>query len=123
MDLVQRYYLFHYGMLIQPVAMLTDLFSLHTLTEFGTGRLLFWDTHMNLTTSGRPVVGSILVWMGGEFGTLGHAAIVTGVSKSAVQIIEQGYGRGKRVLPMKDGIIRSDGLMGWKMPPTEPSGV
>jgi hypothetical protein len=120
MDLIQRYYLLHYGMLIQPIATLSDLFSLHTLTEFGTGRLLFWDTHMNLTTSVRPVVGSILVWMGGG---LEHAAIVTGVSKSAVQIIEQGYGRGKRVLPMKDGIIRSDGLVGWKMPPTEPSGV
>ena len=106
MDLIQRYYLFHYGMLIQPVAALSDLFSLHTLTEFGTGRLLFWDTYMNLLTSKRPVPGSLLIWTN-------HVAVVASVSKNYVYCTDPG----KRKLPIRNGVIVSEGLLGWKMPP------
>jgi len=117
-ELAQRYYLIKYGVLFPKIEYAKDIFGLRTLTHFLTGQPLFWETQLNISTSVRPPVGSLLLWAPvNAFAQTGHVAIVVNVSKNYVYIIEQGYGQGKRKLPIRDGIIISKGLIGWKIPP------
>jgi len=121
-ELARRYYLIYYGAIIQQVENAKDLFSVHTLRDSLTGRLFFWDGYMNISTSPRPVPGSLLIWGPcNEFPVTGHVAVVINVTRNYVYIIEQNYGQGRRRLPIRDGIVvcgkeDSKGLMGWKMP-------
>ena len=106
LDYAQRYYLLHYALLVPSLDLISDLFTCRTLTEFMTERLVFWDTHMNLATSKRPVPGSLLIWTN-------HVAVVENISKNYVYITDPG----KQKLPIRNGRIVSEGLLGWKMPP------
>jgi len=116
-ELARRYYLIYYGAIIQQVENAKDLFSVHTLRDFLTGRLFFWDGYMNISTSPKPVPGSLLIWGPcNEFPVTGHVAVVINVTRNYVYIIEQNYGQGRRRLPIRDGVVVSQGLMGWKMP-------
>jgi len=117
-ELARRYYLIKYGVLFQNVDIANDIFGLHMLVDFMSGQRLFWNTHLNISTSPRPVVGSLLIWAPlGLFEGTGHVAVVVNVSKNYVYIIEQNNGQGRRKLPIRDGVIVSKGLIGWKMPP------
>jgi len=112
LEYAQRYYLLNYALLVPSLELISDLFTCHILTEFMTGRLVFWDTHMNLATSKRPVPGSLLIWTN-------HVAVVASVSKNYVYCTDPG----KRKLPIRNGVIVSEGLLGWKMPPNEGGGL
>ena len=117
-ELARRYYLIKYGALFQNVDSAKDIFSIRTLTSVITGQPIFWETRLNISTSVHPVPGSLLLWGPVDtFAHTGHVAVVVNVTKNYVYIIEQGFGQGKRKLPMRDGIIISKGLLGWKMPP------
>jgi len=117
-ELARRYYLIKYGVLFQSIDSANDIFGLHTLTHFLTGQMMFWDTHLNIATSQRPVPGSLLIWAPVEpFAQTGHVAVVVNVTKNYIYIIEQNNGQGRRKLPVRNGIIVSKGLIGWKMPP------
>jgi glutathionylspermidine amidase/synthetase len=118
-ELARRYYLIKYGVLFQNVDIANDIFGLHMLIDFMSGQRMFWNTHLNISTSPRPVVGSLLIWAPlGLFEGTGHVAVVVNVSKNYVYIIEQNNGQGRRKLPVRDGVIVSKGLLGWKMPPS-----
>jgi hypothetical protein len=112
LEYAQRYYLLHYALLVPSLELISDLFTCRILTEFMTGRLVFWDTYMNLATSKRPVPGSLLIWTN-------HVAVVASVSKNYVYCTDPG----KRKLPIRHGVIVSEGLLGWKMPPNEGEGL
>jgi len=117
-ELARRYYLAKFGVLFDDVVNARDIFSLHTLKDLQSGRIIFWQGYINISTSPPPVEGSLLIWMTGDnFQKSGHVAVVISVTKNYVYIIEQNYGQGKRRLPYRNGIILSDGLLGWKMPP------
>ena len=116
-ELARRYYLINYGAIIQQVENAKDLFSVHTLRDSLTGWLFFWDGYMNISTSPRPVPGSLLIWGPcSEFPVTGHVAVVINVTRDYVYIIEQNYEQGKRRLPIRNGVVASKGLIGWKMP-------
>jgi len=117
-ELARRYYLARFGVLFDDVVDARDIFSLHTLKDLMSGRIIFWQGYMNISTSPPPMPGSLLIWMTGDnFQKSGHVAVVVSVTKNYVYIIEQNYGQGKRKLPYRNGIIVSPGLVGWKMPP------
>jgi hypothetical protein len=111
LEYVQRYYLLHYAMLIPSVNPISDLFTHHTLMEFLTGRIVFWDTQLNVTMK-RPSVGSLMIWPA-------HVAVVASISKNYVYIMDPG----KRKLPIRNGRIVSEGLLGWKLPPNGDEGL
>jgi len=117
-ELARRYYLARFGTLFDDVVNARDIFSLHTLKDLMSGRIIFWQSYINISTSLPPMPGSLLVWMTGDnFQRSGHVAVVVSVTKNYVYIIEQNYGQGKRKLPYRNGVIVSPGLIGWKMPP------
>jgi len=117
-ELARRYYLINYGVYIPIMENAKDIFSMHMLYNMITGHPIFWDGYLNISTSPPPVRGSLLVWATGEgFEYTGHVAVVVNVTKQYVYIIEQNYGQGKRKLPIHNGAIVSQGLIGWKMPP------
>ena len=117
-ELARRYYLMKYGVLFENIEYAKDIFGLRTLINIFTGQPVFWETQLNISTSVRPQIGSLLLWAPlDDFAQTGHVAIVVNVSKNYVYIIEQGHGQGKRKLPIRNGIIISKGLIGWKMPP------
>jgi len=117
-ELARRYYLIKYGVLFKNIDSAKEIFGLRTLHHFITGQPIFWETRLNISTSVQPIPGSLLLWGPVDaFAPTGHVAIVVNVTKNYVYIIEQGFGQGKRKLPMRNGIIISKGLIGWKMPP------
>jgi glutathionylspermidine amidase/synthetase len=116
-ELARRYYLVKYNRLFEPVSTAKDLVNLTRIQDLGTGDYLAWPTHPNRAESPRPVIGSLLLWDNeGAYAPNGHVSVVLYVGRTFVDIVEQNYGRGHRRLPIRDGIIASRGLLGWKQP-------
>ena len=116
-ELARRYYLVKYNRLFEPVSTAKDLVGLTRIQDLETGAYVAWPTHLNKARSPRPVIGSLLLWAAeGAYAPDGHVSVVTYAGWNFVDIVEQNYGRGHRRLPIRDGIIASRGLLGWKQP-------
>ena len=116
-ELARRYYLVKYNRLFEHVSTAKDLVNLTRIADLETGQYVAWPTHLNRADSPRPVIGSLLLWAPeGAYAPDGHVSVVLYVGRTFVDIVEQNYGRGHRRLPIRNGIIDSRGLLGWKQP-------
>ena len=111
-ELARRYYLIKYGAQFSPVKNAKDIEYIKSLRH--DSKRLAWPTIPNKPSSPPPKIGSLLLW---KDTSTGHVAVVTHVGRDFVDIIEQNYGSGHRRIGMRDGVLVSHGLVGWKQPP------
>ena len=115
-ELARRYYLTMYRTVFEDVPVAKDIYGIKYLTDTLTGEHIVWPSYPNRKTSPKPIEGSLLIWSN-DLPT-GHVAVVTKVTDDHVHIIEQNQKQTHRVLPFSKGRIISEGLKGWKMPPS-----
>ena len=114
-ELARRYYLIKYGLLFEEVRGAKDIMNLQTIYHTENKRYVQWPTYTNM---GLPMVGSLLIWDSTEeFPINGHIAIVTGITQTYVEVIEQNYGTGRRRIPIVNGQLATKGLLAFKFPP------
>jgi CHAP domain len=114
-ELARRYYLIKYGLLFNEVRGAKDILSLNTIFNMESKRYILWPTYLN---KGIPPIGSLLIWKPSQlYPASGHVAIVIASNRQYVDIIEQNYGLGQRRIPIENGQLKSEGLLGLKLPP------
>ena len=112
-ELARRYYLITYGLLFEEVRGAKDIVHLYTIYSMENKRYIQWPTYLNV---GLPNVGSLLIWDITKEYPQGHVAIVSKVTQTYVDIIEQNYGPGRRQIPIENGKLATKGLLAFKMP-------
>ena len=119
-EFARRYYLIRYNLLFDQVPDAYSIAWLPTILNRSTHRRLSWPTFPNAKESPPPIPGSLLLWAPeGRFEPTGHVAVVTYVGRDFVDVAEQNYGSGHRRLLLRNGVIASKGLVGWKLLPAQ----
>ena len=113
-ELARRYYLIKYGLLFEEVRGAKEIATLQTIYHMEHKRYVQWPTY---SSTGLPMVGSLLLWDASEQFSYGHVAIVTGIRQKYVEVIEQNYGTGRRQIPIVNGQLATKGLLAFKMSP------
>jgi hypothetical protein len=117
-EFARRYYLIKYNHLFDAVSDAQGIATLSTLLDRTAHRRVPWPTLPNSSASPLPVQGSLLLWAPeGRYAPTGHVAVATYVGRDFVDVAEQNYGQGHRRLSLRNGVIQSKGLIGWKQPP------
>lgn len=95
-EFARRWLVLTRGLSFTGIDYASEIFDLPELLNVATGLSAPWRAVLNGSecgSSGRPVVGALLIWdKGGAFEQTGHVAVITEVTGSAVRIAEQNYG-------------------------------
>ena len=113
-EYARRWLISQRGILFESIPDAADIWTLETATRLSGETVPFHSS-----TTGVPLVGSLLIYGKSYALPHGHVSVVVNVTETEIQLAEQNWTDDvwhnyARTIPIQNGTIQEPGVVGWK---------